>query len=105
MYFWNSITFEWSYNINKIKDELLSNFSNLNNLNNILTSLESKNWIKDYEIIYKKDDNIFYIKNTENGIDIKMKWISVQSLIYNWRERISKAISIFEFKNTLELIK
>lgn len=105
LYFWNTIKFEWVYNINKIKEELIDVFSNLNNLNNILVSLAEKNGIRNYEIIHKKEENQFYIKNIDNEIEIILKWISLQSVIYNWKQRINKPTPIYDFRNILELIK
>lgn len=104
-YNWNTIKIIWKFNINKIEDDFKNIFNNLNHLQEILDYIDKAIWIKNLDIYYNYIENTFYIKNIEYGIEFKIKWISVNSIIYKWNEKLTKSISIYDLEKTLELIK
>ncbi len=101
LYYWSRIKTVWSFNINDSKKELIWIFENLKNVNLILLWLNKKFSISNFDITYKKEENIFYINNTNENIEIKLKWISIQSIKIKWKEYISKPSSIFDFEKIL----
>lgn len=101
LYYWNKIKTIWNFNINESKKELVWVFENLSNVNLILMWLNKKFSISNFDIIYKKDENVFYINNNEENIEIRLKWISVQYIKIKWKEYIKKPIPVFEFEKTL----
>ncbi|MDD2907985.1 MAG: hypothetical protein PHH98_05060 [Candidatus Gracilibacteria bacterium] len=105
LYNGNLIKIIGNFKISTFKNDFTSMLLNFNNINEILIKIDNSLGIKKVDITYNYSDNNYIFKIDDINLEIKIRGIAVNSVLYNGKEQLKEKISIYDLEKTLKLIK